>query len=165
MRLLATALFATVSLIACQTGGDLGGGDPGWELDDAPFSTPESAVDTGSNGSDSDDFLRAESLTVTDATCDESSEELPQSLTATVDGTSVTFVHAGIGTWCSAAFTATASVRAGELLFIDYGDTSGTTAETAECWCQWTVSYTVSDLTPGTWSATALDDTTSFTIE
>ena len=162
MRILILPSAIALSLLACQPGGGLGGGDPGWELDDAPFAEGDSQSDTASGYGD---VLREAALTIDSAECINSEEELPQVLNAVVSGTSVSVTHEGVGTWCEAEWQATAGVSAGNQLSVAYTDSSGTDDESAECWCEWTLTYTISDLEPGDWTLSALTNTASFTIE
>lgn len=162
MRILTATTALTVVLFACQPGGQLGGGDPGWELDDAPFEDMEGQADTASGFGD---VLRDAPLPIDNVECVESDEELPQVLSTVVSGTSVSVTHEGVGTWCEAEWQATVSISSSNTIAVDYGDNSGITAETAECWCQFTVTYTVTDLTPGEWTVSALTESTTFTIE
>ena len=162
MRNIWVATAAVVAMTACTPGGDLGGGDPGWELNDDPFTGAESA-DTGGSGVDEDDF---ESLSISDltSTC-EADGSVDNLLVATAIEGGLTVEHSGLVTGCEVTWDATAVAdTAAGTLFVTYLDSSGTTPEQDGCWCAWTVSYTLSGVPTGDYTLYAHTETATVSV-
>lgn len=162
MRIIWVATAAVVALSACQTGGELGGGDPGWELDDDPF-VGASDADTGEPDFTDDDITVSTSLVSSTCLEDGSTDNLLE--VSAVDGV-ITVSHSGLVTACEATWAVSAAAStASSAIYVDYTDTSGTTPEQDGCWCAWSVSYTLSGVPTGTYTLHALSESASVTLE